>query len=46
MLCGNEPTLKKKDTIKLEMGIPDGAGGKNTAFLETDEAMEPGVGPL
>lgn len=28
------------------MGIPDGAGGKNTAFLETDEAMEPGVGPL
>lgn len=26
------------------MGIPDGAGGKNTAFLETDEAMGPGMG--
>lgn len=26
------------------MGIPEGAGGKNTAFLETDEAMEPGMG--
>lgn len=27
------------------MGIPYGAGGKNTAFLETDEAIEPGTGP-
>lgn len=26
------------------MGIPDGAEGKNTAFLETDEAMKPGMG--
>lgn len=26
------------------MEIPDGAGGKNTAFLETDEAMGPGLG--
>lgn len=31
LLCGNEPTLEKSDTIKLEMGIPDGARGKNTS---------------
>lgn len=26
------------------MGIPEEAGGKNTAFLEKDEAIGPGMG--